>query len=142
MRLLKVSALFISPFSRQNIVSTSSPLADHCVDNNVKQFCRQGPPLGHSAACLERTAVIPLCATDVRRSIPEAANQSQHLKSYPVECQDGEASASVHGVKRFLQVNEDPKEWRLLQMGKLLSKFCLDYPGPRAPPCKAPMQRL
>jgi hypothetical protein len=59
-----------------------------------------------------------------------------------VECQDGEASASVHGVECFLRVDEDPEEWRLLQMRELLSEFRFDYPGPRAPPCKAPMQAV
>jgi hypothetical protein len=56
-----------------------------------------------------------------------------------MECQDGEASASVHGIKRFVQVNEDAKEWCLLQMRELLGKFCLYDPRPSASPCKAPM---
>jgi len=40
-----------------------------------------------------------------------------------VECQDGEASALVHGVERFLQVDEDTEKWRLLQMCELLSEL-------------------
>ena len=59
-----------------------------------------------------------------------------------MKCRDGEASALVHSDKRLLEVNEDTKEWRLLQMGKLLGKFCLDYPRPRATPGKAAMEAV
>ena len=59
-----------------------------------------------------------------------------------MKCQDGKASALVHCVKRLLQVNEDAKQWRLFQMGKLLGKFCLDYPYPCASPFKASMQAV
>ena len=59
-----------------------------------------------------------------------------------MECQDGEASALVHGVERLLQVDEDPEEWRLLQMRELLSEFCLNDPGPSSPSCEAPMQAV
>ncbi len=56
-----------------------------------------------------------------------------------MECQNGEASASVHGIKGLLEVNENAEEWLLLQMGELLGLFCFDYPRPRALPGKAPM---
>ena len=56
-----------------------------------------------------------------------------------MEFQNGEASASVHGIKGLLEVNEDAKEWPLLQMGELLGQFRFDYPRPRASPGKAPM---
>ena len=59
-----------------------------------------------------------------------------------MKCQNGEASALVHGIKRLLEVDEDAEEWPLLQMGELLCQFCLDYPRPRATSDKAPMQTI
>ena len=59
-----------------------------------------------------------------------------------MKCQNGKASASVHGIKGLLEVNEDAEEWPLLQMGELLGQFCSDYPCPRASPGKAPMQTI
>ncbi len=59
-----------------------------------------------------------------------------------MKCQNGEESASVHGIKRLLEVDEDAEEWPLLQMGELLGQFCFDYPRPRASPGKAPMQTI
>ncbi len=96
----------------------------------------------YSMACLERMAVIPIRTIDILRSLPEVANQLQHFLAYPMECQDDEASASVHGIKLFLQVNEATKEWHLLQMRELLGEFCLDDPRPCASPCKTPMQAV
>ena len=87
-------------------------------------------------------AVILLRTANIFCCIPEVADQSEHLWTHPVKCQDGEASALVHGVECFLQVNEDAKEWRLLQMCELLGKFHLYDPHPCASPCKAPMQAV
>ena len=57
-----------------------------------------------------------------------------HLHAHPVKCQDGKESVSVHGIKCFLEINEDAKEWHLLQMCKLLGKFCLDDSCPGEAP--------
>ncbi len=59
-----------------------------------------------------------------------------------MECQDCEALAPVHGIKRFLQVNEDTKERRLLQMRKLLSQLGFDYSCSCALPRKASMEAI
>ncbi len=59
-----------------------------------------------------------------------------------MKCQDGEAPALVHGVKRLLEVDEDAKEWRLLQMGKLLCQLRLNYPRPRASTGEASMKAV
>ena len=93
-------------------------------------------------AGLKRPAVIPLRTAYIRCRIPEVADQSEHPQTHPVKCQDGKASALVHSIKRLLEVGEDAKEWCLLQMGKLLAKFCLDYPRPRASPGKAAMEAV
>jgi hypothetical protein len=59
-----------------------------------------------------------------------------------MKCQNGEAPASVHGIKRLLEVDEDAEEWPLLQMGELLCQFRFNYPRPSASSGEASMQAI
>ncbi len=56
--------------------------------------------------------------------------------------QDEETPLPIHGIKRLLQVDEDPIEGGLLNVGKLLSQLCLNHHGACPLPVLAAMQAV
>ena len=59
-------------------------LPDHRIDDDVKQLCGQGSPLGHTMAGLEWTTILTLRPADVCCQVPEIADEVEHLWAYPI----------------------------------------------------------
>jgi hypothetical protein len=50
-----------------------------------------------------------------------------HIRAHTVPLQNQEAQLPIHGIKCFLQVNEDPIEKGLFNVGKLLSSLHFNH---------------
>jgi hypothetical protein len=70
------------------------------------------------------------------------ADQSTHAWSNAVPHQDEEAPLPIHGIKHLFQVDEDPVEGGLLNVGKLLSQLCLNHRSACPLPITAAMQAV
>ena len=67
-----------------------------------------------------------------------------HVQACAMSLKDQEAPFPINRVERLLQVDEDPVEGDLFNVGKLLRQLCLDQcspgPSPMAPAVQAIMQ--
>jgi hypothetical protein len=69
-------------------------------------------------------------------------NEPSHVWSHSVSFQHKQAPLAIHHAKSLLQIEEDTVEWALLEVGQLLSQFCLNNSHPGAPVVLASVQAL
>jgi hypothetical protein len=114
----------------------NNPFSCKGIHQNIEQLCRQWAALGHALVGLKRHAVVSRCTSYHLRLVPKMANELPHVGSCPVPLQHIQAVVPIHCIKHLLQIQEDAKKWRLLQVGKLLGQFGLnnDCPGAVAAP--------
>ena len=90
--------------------------------------------MGHTAACLERRAVVPQGSAHVGSLVPKVADEPAHVRACTIPLQNLEAALPIHRIERLLQVNKDPIEGGLFDVGKLLHQLCLNHCGTSPPP--------
>jgi hypothetical protein len=67
------------------------------------------------------------CSSENSTLLPRRAASRLGKRLTAATLQNEETPLLIHGVKRLLQVDENPIEGGLLNVGKLLSQLCLNH---------------
>ena len=118
------------------------PRFHHGVDHDIKELCQKWAALGHTVARLKRPVLVPRCAAHIWGLVPEVADQPAHVWPNSVRFQDDKALLPIHGIKRLLQVDEDPVEGGLLNVSKLLGELCFDDSSAGSSPIMATVEAV